>query len=44
MEVNDRPKIHRRTSTPSVTDHTFGYQKEGLYVSFKLTDIVSMFE
>ena len=29
--------------TPSVTDHTFGNKKEGLRVSFKLTEILNMF-
>ena len=44
MQVNDRPKIHHPTGTPTVTDHTFGNEKEGLRVSLKLSGIFYMFE
>ena len=44
MQVNDRPKVHNPTGTPTVTDHTFGNEKEGLRVLFKLSGIFSMFD
>ena len=44
MEVNDRPKIHHPQGTPSITDHTFGNEKQGLLVPFQLSGIFSMFE
>ena len=30
MEVNDRPKIHHPTGTPSLMDHMFGKIKDDL--------------
>ena len=44
MQVNDRPKIHHPIGTPTLTDHTFGNEKEGLRVSFKLSGIFSIFD
>ena len=44
MQVNDRPKIHHPTGTPSITDHTFGSEKENFWVSFKLSGIFLMFD
>ena len=43
-EGNIRPKIHHPMGTPSINDHTFGNEKEGLHVLFKLTGIFSMFD
>ena len=44
MEVNYRPKIHHPQGTPSITDHTFGSEKHGLLIPFKLSGIFSMFD
>ena len=42
MEVYDKPKIHHPMGTPSVTDRTFGNEKEEFRVSFKLSGIFSI--